>query len=481
MLHGKLKGYLAGYLPLNLIQAVASLGVVVIYSRLLTPQQYGYFALAMIAIQWMLGFFFYWLHGSVARFYELRRAHDQLSTLLTTTYESALGLSVLLAMATGLTAVFLGPSWRWLVISGLVVLISRALLLVGLEAHRAARNVGRYTVLDGTQSILGLGLGALFVLGTAGGAQAALWGVALACCLVLILDTPSQLPFIRPRAWSNTELRRLVIYGFPLAGSALLNQIVASSDRFFIAWLMDETAVGRYSVAYALADRPSAIVFNWVAMAALPLAFVAMEREGPAAARRVMESTSKSLIFLVLPCTAGLAAVADPLAAVVVGEEFRKETTHLIPWIALASLLYGSMVHFSAHAFQIAEKSRLLMFTYLIVMLLNMVLNLLLIPLFGLDGAVAASIVTYALGFLLQLVLARRFFAVPLMLSHFFRAALACGLMVTIIQVTALPTTPNGLILSILLGIVSYCTSAFILNVADSRSWALAHWRRHSR
>ena len=477
MLHGKLKTYLAGYLPLNLIQGVTALGVVVLYSRLLAPEQYGRYALMLIAMQWLQSFLFYWLHGGVVRFFEVTRGQGTLPAMLTTAFATTIALSGFVAIAGGLAASLLGEPWQALVVAGLVGLIARSILLIGVEGHRAARRVGRYTAVEATQSVLGLSLGVLLVMASNGAAVAALWGTALASVLLLFFDAPRQLALMRPMAWSHDELQRLARYGLPLATSVLLTQIISTSDRFFIAWLIDDRAVGIYSVAYALADRPSTIVFNWVAMAALPLAFLGMARNGPAGARQVMQNTAKTLILLLLPCTAGLAAVATPLAAVVVGAEFREEAAQLIPWIALASLLFGAMAHYTTHAFLITENTRLLLFSNLVVLIVYTALNLLLIPPFGLSGAVAASIVAYAFGFVFQLLLARRFFAVPLVGTQFMRAVLACGVMATAIKGASLPATLSGLVMSILLGILAYGLSALALNVADCRAWLLSRWR----
>ncbi|WP_295446159.1 lipopolysaccharide biosynthesis protein [uncultured Thiodictyon sp.] len=478
MAFDRLTSHLAGYLPINLIEALSSLGIVVIYSRLLTPEQYGRYALAVTAMQWLQTLLFYWLHSGVARFFEARRTHGRVPALLVTSYVAALALSGLLAIGVGYVAAGLSDQWRWLVLAGLVSLVARALLLIGLEAHRAGREVRRYSGLEGLQYLMSLGLGALLVSGTGGGAAAILWATTLACLLVLLLDTRYLAKLMSPPAWSGDELRLLIRYGAPLAASVLLGQIIAKSDRFFIAWLMDEKAVGIYSVAYALIDRPSTIIFNWLGMAAVPLAFAAMERDGPAAAREVMAKTAKTLVLLLLPCTTGLAIVAEPLAAVLFGAEFRHEAARLIPWIALASLLYGAMIHYAAHAFMVTKNTRLLLMTSLFVLVLNMILNLLLIPLFGLDGAVAASITTYGLGLTLRLIIARRFFPLPLAVSHLIRGLLACGVMAGVIWSAALAPTLVGLMLAILLGVVSYVVGALLLNVADCRDALVINWRR---
>ena len=74
----------------------------------------------------------------------------------------------------------------------------------------------------------------------------------------------------------------------------------------------------------------------------------------------------------------GLALVATPLAAVMVGDEFRAATTHIVPWVAVAGLLNGIMSHYTAHAFLITQHTRLLMLTTGLAALANVLLNLLL-------------------------------------------------------------------------------------------------------
>ncbi len=478
---GKFKGYLAGYLPVNLVQALAALGVVMIYTRLLEPAEYGRYALAITALQWLQVLLFFWLHSGVARFYEASRLQQQLPGLLTVSAVAGLLISGMWMVLAGAVAIRLEDAWRGLVLAGLVGLIARSLSLLGLEAHRAAHRVQRYTVLESGQILFGLALGALWVSLAGGGAAAILWAAALASLLAVLFDTPFWLRLMRPFTWSTDALRRLAGYGLPLTASALLSQVIVSSDRFFIAWLIDERAVGVYSVAYALADRPAAIVYNWIGMAAVPLAFAAMERDGPLAARQVMEKTAKAMMLLVFPCTVGLAAVAEPLAVTLTGADFREETARLIPWIAVASLLYGGMVHYAAHAFLITQNPRGLLATNILIAILNLALNLLLIPFFGLAGAVAASLIAYAVGFGLRLALARRFFAVPLPGAEALRVALACAGMALALKAAALPATPTGLLLSIGLGVVAYGGGLLLFNVADSQAWLIARWRTWRR
>lgn len=472
----QLQRLLTGYLPINLAQALVTLGAVMAFSRLLTPSEYGYYALATTAALWAQGLLFYWLQTGIARFHETARATGRLPQLLVTVYAVAI---LLAALAAGLGLLVAGQSAQQaLIVAGVAALLPRALLVIGLEFHRAAHRVRRYTWLEGAQYALSLLLGVAFAAGCGWGALAPLLGVAVANLVVLMADAPYLARQAGRFAGSREELRALAGYGLPLTGSFLLSLVVAGSDRFFIAWLLDERAVGVYAVAYALADRSLSIVFNWVGMAAVPLAFSAMARGGEEAARQVMADTARNLALLALPCAAGLAAVAEPLAAVVVGAEFRAATARIVPWIALAGLLNGAMAHYAAHAFLITRRTRALLATTALAAAVNVALNLLLIPVWGLDGAIAATLAAYAIGLAARLLLMRRRFPIPLALPDLLKSLAACALMLAVLGAVSWPPTLAGLLAAIGLGVACYGAAALALNVSGARRLLPIRWFR---
>lgn len=296
-------------------------------------------------------------------------------------------------------------------------------------------------------------------------------GLALGNLIVLLAD----LPYLARQAggWAGSwqDARLLGAYGLPLTFSYLFGLVVAGSDRFFIAWLMDESAVGVYAVAYALADRTLTILFNWVGMATVPLAFSALASGGEEAARQVMNDAIKNLILLALPAAAGLAAAAPQLAAVLVGPEFRATTAHIVPWIALAGVLNGLMVHYAAHAFLITRRTRALLLTTVLAAAVNVALNLLLIPLWGLDGAIAATIAAYGVGLAARLLWMRRRFPIPLALPDLLKGLTGCALMWAALAAVPWPATWAGLAGAVTSGIAVYAAAALLLNISGARRW----------
>ncbi|MBL8250532.1 MAG: polysaccharide biosynthesis protein, partial [Candidatus Competibacter sp.] len=440
-------------------------------SRLLTPAEYGHYALAVTVMLWLQTLLFYWLQTGIGRFHDAARDAGHLPRLVTGAYLAAVPIVVSAALLGLLIA---GASeYRGLILVSSAALLVRALFAIGLDFHRAAHRVRRFAWLEGVQYVLSLLLGVAFAVQFDWGALAPLMGLALGNLVVLLAD----IPFLARQAggWGGAwqDVRLLAVYGWPLTFSYLFGLVVAGSDRFFIAWLMGEGAVGVYAVAYALADRTLTILFNWVGMATVPLAFSALASGGEQAARQVMNDAVKNLIFLALPAATGLAAAAPQLAAVLVGPDFRATTQHIVPWIALAGVLNGAMVHYAAHAFLITRCTRALLFTTVLAAAVNVALNLLLIPSWGLNGAIAATIAAYAIGLGARLLLMRRRFPIPLALPDLLKGLTACALMWAALAAVSWPPTWFGLAGAVALGVAVYVAAALALNVSGARRWLL--------
>lgn len=319
------KALLAGYVPLALLQAGLVIVAVAYFSRVLNPAEYGRYIMVMVAIQLVQAGAYFWLHSSFARFYSIARERARLAQHLSTGYVSFGVLAACSALCAAAIMAFAPASWapyRELVLAGLAALSARSLLMLALESHRAAGSVARYSLLEGAQQALGLAFGVALIVVRGPAATAPVWGLALANLLCALIDAPYTIRMAGRFSFSREQLRAMAAYGFPLTLSYFLGVVIASSDRFFIAWLMNDSAVGIYSASYSLADRPLGMLSAWIGAAAAPMAFTAMERDGANGARRVMQKTANIFILLCLPAAAGLALVARPLSSVLVDRNF---------------------------------------------------------------------------------------------------------------------------------------------------------------
>ena len=257
-----------------------------------------------------------------------------------------------------------------------------------------------------------------------------------------------------------------------------LEMVFGVSDRFLIGWLLGAAEVGVYAAAYQVARRTLDIFFTWLGMAAMPLVIAAYERDGVEAAQAIARRNAETLLLVGFPVAAGLALVAEPLAATVLGPEFRAPAARIIPGIALSSLMLGVLAHYVHHAFVLAGRNDVMAALTAIPAVASIALNLLLIPRLGVQGAVISSVAASALVLGLCTVVALRYFPLPIPGDALLRVTIATAVMAA--AVSLVPTAPNeiSLVAKIAVGVLSYALAVLILNVAGCRGWLVAFGRR---
>lgn len=465
-----MKRDIVGYLPVNIIQAVAAMALVAVFSRLLTTEEYGRYAVAFAATQLAQGLIFYWLHASVARFHEAARRDGRLAEHLSTTYV-ALAVLSLASIALSVVAFALWPTHTGLVAAAVAALVTRSAMTVGLETHRAARDPRRYSYLEATQHFLSISVGVLLVAAMGLREAAPLIGIAVANALCLLIDLPAMARMAGSFAPRRDTLDQFARYGVAASVSMLLAIALVTVDRFVIGWLIGDAAIGLYAVAFALADRPLSIIFGWIGMSVMPVAVMAMERGGAAEARAVMVRNSKILLFLTLPAATGLAMIAEPMAALLAGPEFQGTAAQLVPWLALAGVLHGFANHFAAHPFLLLKRTDLLARTMALACVAMLVLNIALLPVIGLAGAVVASVGAHLVVLVARLVWASRIgLPAPIDLPTAAKALAACVVMALVIDAVPHPSGALALAVLIPVGAVSYAAAALVLDVAGCRT-----------
>jgi O-antigen/teichoic acid export membrane protein len=401
----------AMYLVARGLPGLVSLAAISIYSRLLSPDDYGQYALVVAGVGLANKLVFEWLRLALLRFLPSYQA--QRATFVSTLLAGFLGLAIVSTLFGGVALLALtDPAWLKLAALGLPLLWVQALFDLHLELARSQLSPVTYGLMSVTKAVLALALGVALVL-------AGLGPVALLCGLLFGMLVPLLPPFVRELRAARAALvdRQLLIslsrYGGPLAVTAALGFIIANSDRFMIAWLLGDGAVGRYAVSYDFASNAINIVLIVVNLASYPIVVRALERDGPEAARRQLLQSLTALAAVGLPATAGLIVVAPNAVAVLLGDRFQEDAADLIRWIAVGALLNQLRAFYLNLAFQLARYTVGQMWISVAAAGLNVILNLWWIPAAGIKGAAYATVVSYAFSALLTGILGRGGFRLP--------------------------------------------------------------------
>lgn len=459
------------FLPAQVVPAVSSFAAIFVFTRFATPAEYGLFALVMSVATMAQSVLFYWIQVGATRDIEAARASGELPALQSAVYRShaatfagfALVYAAVLALLP-IDAAVRSALWWAIAIVGL-----RSLVAVNQAFHRGELRALRFNLIECGQALVQLGLGLALLWLTSARAGALLVATVAASLVVSLVDLPAVWHALR-RPVARERVLQLLRFGLPLSVSFALNYVLATSDRLLVEWLLGEAAVGVYSVAYALMDRAVSSIFIAISLAAFPLAIRAYEREGVAGASRQLRANGRLLMAIALPVTTLLMVADRQLAAVMVGEAFREQAVLIMPGVALAALLAGFQIHFFDHAFHLSRRTTLFLWTTGPAAVLNIVLNLVLLPRFGLMGAVAATLASYAVSLAASVAIGARVLKVPLDLPELARVAAACALMAAAVLAARLPANVLGLVEACMIAGAVYAVAAWALDVAGVRA-----------
>ena len=459
-----------GYLPVNLVQMIAGFGSIWVFTRLLSPTDYGDYALGFAVATLVQTSLLVWNEAAMARFYAAERDGADRAALFATVYRTfgVMALFVPLVTAAVTLALPLPSGVRLALGAGVLSVVARSGLKLAQERRKAAGAVGGYVLLDMVQT------GGGFVLGVAAvalGARGAgpLIGVGAACAVCLAFALPGELRQARGGRFDRARLGRYAAYGLPVSLSLMMSLALATTDRFVLAGARDAATVGAYHAGYSLSNRTLDVLFIWLGMAGGPAAISALEGGGEAALRKVARSQAELMVLISVPAAVGLALVARPLADLMVGPALRADAARVTPWIAAGGLCGGLTTYYLHTAFTLARRTRSLLLAWMLPAGLNLGLTLWLIPLYGLDGAMWATTASYAFGLCASYVLGRRHLKLPVPWTTLGQALLASGAMAAALILLPSSGGVEELALKAVTGAVVYAVVALALNAGGVR------------
>lgn len=384
------------YLFARGLPGLVNFAALMLYTRLLDPEQYGKYAL-VIALVSMAGVIaFQWLRLVVGRWWP-KEQHDP-KAFLGRSLLIFLTLSAVSIAVSAIAAILWpDPSWALLIFFGSFLLVAQQWLELNLMLATMEFSPGRYAKLLGAKSVLALLIGG--ALAWAGwGAWGPLLGLFVASTIVVPMFGHDLWQGAKLAKTSRPALREQLSYGLPLVATFALGWIISSSDRLLIGWLMSVDAAGLYSAGYDLAQQGVGLILATVQVAAYPLAVRAMESGGSDAARAQMKHSGEMIFFLACSAAGALCALPGPIAQIVVGPEFQQSTAQLLPIVGIAAALFGLKAFHFDMAFHLDSDSKPILVSSAVAAVVNIALNLFAIPRFGLMGAAFATVAAIGCG-----------------------------------------------------------------------------------
>ncbi len=371
----------------------------ILLARMMGPDALGVYALAIAFVQVAAIIAQFGFPASLVRLVSVASAHNDPSSIRS----AVLGSAEVVALISAFLIISAGIAY-WTVDArfGLpAAALLLALLLVPLQAltatlSAAIRGLG-YVIesqiaTEVVRSILLLLMLAAWwvVRPAATPEQALLLNVAAlaGAFAVLVFGVRKRLPQVDPGVRGKRDYTTLVASSFPfvlLAGAQVINY---QMDVLLLGVLTTREEVGLYRVALQLADGAGVALFA-ISIAIAPTLARLQAQADWRRLRKLLVYAHAAATALMLPLGLGIFGWAGPLLELVYGGQYRRAAGAL-GILAVAKVLYA-MVCFSGVALSMAGKPYVAALISFITIVLNVTLNLLLIPSYGMEGAAIAT------------------------------------------------------------------------------------------
>jgi len=307
---------------------------------------------------------------------------------------------------------------------------------------RVQKRSTRYTLVRLIQYTLQLSLTAYLIAIKGQGAEAVFKANLISSFFAFVVIFPMGLSTLR-FVYHQTTLHELLSFGLPFIPSAVSVLIINVSDRFLVHYILGIESLGIYGITYKLGLPVFFVVKAFrAAWAPAVLESEDVDQTNQMSARITTYYTAIGLFLCLL-----LTAFAHECIILIAGQNAPDylRGKSVVPIVALAFFCYGLYVILTAGVY-IHGRANALPVIVGAGAILNIVLNLILLPKLGFVAAAWSTLAAYILMTMLLYGFVRQFHPVPYEFGRLGKIAIA-GIIVYIAMSDVLPdTSPQGTI-----------------------------------
>ena len=212
--------------------------------------------------------------------------------------------------------------------------------------------------------------------------------------------------------------KKALSYGYKAHLSNILAFVNYKADIFLVNLFLGPAQAGLYVIAVQLSERLW-LLSKGVSTVLLPR--LSQLSEDEATRKMLTPLITRWVLLITLLGACLLGAVAYPVILLIFGSDFLKATAPLL--FLLPGVVCGSASRIIANDLAARGRPELNMYTSWVVVIVNVIGNIVLIPIYGMSGAAVASSAAYAVNLFLRLVMHRSFTGVPIVASLFISRA----------------------------------------------------------
>ena len=239
------------------------------------------------------------------------------------------------------------------------------------------------------------------------------WGITGYVLSVALADgITALLIFVKEKLWceiikkpSRNTLKQMLAFSIPMIPATIFWWVTSVSDRYMITWIIDESANGIYAASNKLPTFLTLI--STVFMQAWQFSAISESENDKKEHIDFFSKVWSSFQSIMFLAGSAITALAVPMIKILTTESYYSAWKY-VPMLALA-MVFSAFANFMGSVYVVEKRSKNSFLTTMVGAALNIVLNLLLIPIIGPQGAAIATFASYIAVFIIRVYDAKKY------------------------------------------------------------------------
>lgn len=382
------------YLPSTVIPIFINFILVFIYAGKMSPAEYGIYNVYLNSISIIYAVALSFLQSSAFRFYSVKGLYNNNKEYYSTYYFSNIIICFLVAIVLFLVNIVF--KFDWIVIS--VAIALNAFYQFDINMYRLRDKVGGYAFSRLSAAFGALGF--IAVCATLTGSityEVPIYTFYGAYIFTIIVEFIRCFKFFSFKYLSKKLFVESLRFGMPMMGVTVMGLLMSYAAQYIILFNLSEVSVGYYSLGFRLSDTVISNITMIILTVMTPMVMKLYDDAGGDNVEKSSQMLTKVIsldMWVILPCCALLAFYSGDLIRLLFPSY---EGAEPIVVIIVFSAILRSLSMITCKGLELARKTGK-MFLFLIISLAaNIAYMLICVPLYGIEAAGHASIISYLL------------------------------------------------------------------------------------
>lgn len=256
-------------------------------------------------------------------------------------------------------------------------------------------------------------------------------------------------------------LKKFLNYGLPTLPSSMSFWVVNLSDRYFISFFLGTASLGIYSASYSLGNIPRlfSMLINFIIMVAISKLYDEGKFEE---VNNHLSYALKYFLMVCIPFVFGSFFLSEDILRLLTTNQIAEGSAYITFIVSFAHLILGIYTVFT-YVLLVTKKTKILTYTWIISLPLNLILNYIFIPYIGIIGAAITTLIAYFCAMLYVIYYSNKEFTFEIDWNFIYKALLSSTIMSLLIYWFN-PANNIETIYTLILAILTYFFALLLLD-----------------